>query len=148
MKEILSISSTQLKRIVALKEKIEKLQSKLQAAVTDSAPAGKAAPKRRRMSAAARKKISAAAKARWAKVKGTAKAASQETHHEPRGPQENRRRRQGALGQGQGREKGQVSGCPADFFRQPAESEAAASISEMFRSQPLPEGCCLAGTTY
>jgi hypothetical protein len=75
MKEILSISSTQLKRIVALKEKIEKLQSKLQAAVTDSAPAGKAAPKRRRMSAAARKKISAAAKARWAKVKGTAKAA-------------------------------------------------------------------------
>jgi hypothetical protein len=72
MKEILSISSTQLKRIVALKEKIEKLQSKLQAAVTDSAPAGKAAPKRRRMSAAARKKISAAAKARWAKVKGKA----------------------------------------------------------------------------
>jgi hypothetical protein len=74
MKEILSISSTQLKRIVALKEKIEKLQSQLQAAV-GSAPVGKAAPKRRRMSAAARKKISAAAKARWAKVKGTAKAA-------------------------------------------------------------------------
>ena len=74
MKEILSISSVQLKRIVALKEKIEKLQSQLQAAV-GSAPAGKAAPKRRRMSAAARKNISAAAKARWAKVKGTAKAA-------------------------------------------------------------------------
>ena len=73
MKEILSISSTQLKRIVALKEKIEKLQSQLQAAV-GSAPVGKAAPKRRRMSAAARKKISAAAKARWAKVRA-AKAA-------------------------------------------------------------------------
>jgi len=72
MKEILSISSTQLKRIVALKEKIEKLQLKLQAAV-GSAPAGKAAPKKRRMSAAARKKISVAAKARWAKVKGKPK---------------------------------------------------------------------------
>ena len=72
MKEILSISSTQLKRIVALKEKIEKLQSKLQAAVTDSAPAGKAAPKKRTMSLAARRKIAAAARARWAKIKGTA----------------------------------------------------------------------------
>ena len=71
MKEILSISSTQLKRIVALKEKIEKLQSQLQA-VANSSSVGKAAPKRRRMSAAARKKISAAAKARWAKVKGKA----------------------------------------------------------------------------
>jgi hypothetical protein len=75
MKEILSISSAQLKRIVAMKEQIEKLQSQLQAAVTDSAPAGKAAPKKRTLSLAARRKISAAAKARWAKIKGTAKAA-------------------------------------------------------------------------
>jgi hypothetical protein len=75
MKEILSISSAQLKRIVAMKEQIEKLQSQLQAAVTDSAPAGKAAPKKRIMSLAARRKIAAAARARWAKVKGTAKAA-------------------------------------------------------------------------
>ena len=75
MKEILSIPSAQLKRIVALKEQIEKLQSKLQAAVTSSAPAGEAAPKKRTMSLAARRKIAAAARARWAKVKGTAKAA-------------------------------------------------------------------------
>ena len=75
MKEILSISSAQLKRIVAMKEQIEKLQSQLQAAVTDSAPAGKAAPKKRTMSLAARRKIAAAARARWAKVKGTAKKA-------------------------------------------------------------------------
>jgi hypothetical protein len=75
MKEILSISSAQLKRIIKLKDKIEKLQSQLQAIVADSAPAGNAAPKKRRMSAAARRKISAAAKARWAKVKGTAKVA-------------------------------------------------------------------------
>jgi len=71
MKEILSIPSTQLRRIIALREKIEKLQSQLQA-VANSSSVGKAAPKRRRMSAAARKKISAAAKARWAKVKGKA----------------------------------------------------------------------------
>jgi hypothetical protein len=75
MKEILSIPSAQLKRIVALKEQIEKLQSKLQAAVTGSASAGKVAPKKRTMSLAARRKIAAAARARWAKVKGTAKAA-------------------------------------------------------------------------
>jgi len=75
MKEILSISSAQLKRIVAMKEQIEKLQSQLLAAVTGSAPAGKAAPKKRTMSLAARRKIAAAARARWAKVKGTAKAA-------------------------------------------------------------------------
>lgn len=74
MKEILSIPSAQLKRIIALREKIEKLQSQLQA-IANSSSVGKAAPKRRRMSAAARKKISVAAKARWAKVKGTAKAA-------------------------------------------------------------------------
>ena len=75
MKEILSMPSAQLKRIVALKEQIEKLQSQLQAAVTSSSPAGKAAPKKRTMSLAARRKIAAAARARWAKVKGTAKAA-------------------------------------------------------------------------
>jgi hypothetical protein len=75
MKEILSIPSAQLKRIIALKERIEKLQSQLQAIVTDSAPAGQAAPKKRTMSLAARRKIAAAARARWARVKGTAKAA-------------------------------------------------------------------------
>jgi hypothetical protein len=75
MKEILSIPSAQLKRIIALKEKIEKLQSRLQAIVTDAAPAGEAAPKKRTMSLAARRKIGAAARARWARVKGMAKAA-------------------------------------------------------------------------
>ena len=74
MKEILSISSAQLKRIIALKEKIEKLQSQLQTIVTDSAPAGEAAPKKRTMSLAARRKIAAAARARWAKVRAAKKA--------------------------------------------------------------------------
>jgi hypothetical protein len=74
MKEILSISSAQLKRIIALKEKIEKLQSQLQAIVADSAPAGEAAPKKRTMSLAARRKIAAAARARWARVRAAKKA--------------------------------------------------------------------------
>jgi len=74
MKEILSISSAQLKRIVAMKEQIEKLQSQLLAAVTGSAPAGKAAPKKRPMSLAARKNIAAAARARWAKFRAAKKA--------------------------------------------------------------------------
>ena len=74
MKEILSISSAQLKRIIALKEKIEKLQSQLQAIVNDSAPAGEAAPKKRTMSLAARRKIAAAARARWARVRAAKKA--------------------------------------------------------------------------
>jgi hypothetical protein len=74
MKEILSIPSAQLKRIIALKEKIEKLQSQLQAIVTDAAPAGTAAPKKRTMSLAARRKIAAAARARWARVRAEKKA--------------------------------------------------------------------------
>ena len=74
MKEILSLPTATLKRVIALKEKIEKLQSQLEAVVSNSSPDGKAAPKKWTMSAAARRKISAAAKARWAKVKGTAKA--------------------------------------------------------------------------
>jgi len=56
-----------------LKEQIEKLQSQFQAIVTDSAPAGTAAPKKRTMSLAARRKI-AAAKARWAKFRAAKKA--------------------------------------------------------------------------
>jgi hypothetical protein len=56
-----------------LKEQIEKLQSQFQAIVTDSAPAGQAAPKKRTMSLAARRKI-AAAKARWAKFRAAKKA--------------------------------------------------------------------------
>jgi len=74
MKEILSISSAQLKRIIKLKDKIEKLQSQLEALVSGPSPAGKAGPKKRRMSLAARRKIAAAAKARWARFRADKKA--------------------------------------------------------------------------
>ena len=71
MKEILNLSVAKLKRLATLKSKIERLQSQLEAVVTNGskAPAKKAGRKRRKMSASARRKISRAAKARWAKVR-------------------------------------------------------------------------------
>jgi hypothetical protein len=71
-KELLSLSTAKLKRMVVLKAKIERLQSQLEALATSAssaAPVQKAAPRKRTMSAAARRKISLAAKARWAKIK-------------------------------------------------------------------------------
>ncbi|MGH7993782.1 MAG: hypothetical protein ACREDQ_09715 [Limisphaerales bacterium] len=70
MKELLNLSVAKLKRMAALKAKIERLQSQLEtvAASASSSPA-KTRRKRRKMSAAARRKISLAAKARWAKVR-------------------------------------------------------------------------------
>jgi len=71
MKDILNLSVAKLKRLATLKSKIERLQSQLEAVVTNGAkaPAKTAGRKRRKMSAAARRKISLAAKARWAKVR-------------------------------------------------------------------------------
>jgi hypothetical protein len=68
---ILNLSAAKLKHIVALKTQIERLQSQLEALATNTSPtvAKKAPHKKRKMSAAARKKISQAAKARWAKVR-------------------------------------------------------------------------------
>ena len=70
MNELLNLSVAKLKSMAALKTKIERLQSQLEAVVANvsSSPA-KAGRKRRKMSAAARRKISIAAKARWAKVR-------------------------------------------------------------------------------
>ena len=69
--ELLNLSVAKLKRMAALKAQIERLQSRLAALAgsTSAMPAGKPGRKRRKMSAAARRKISLAAKARWAKVK-------------------------------------------------------------------------------
>ena len=70
MNELLNLSVAKLKRMAALKAKIERLQSQLQAlAESTSRSPGKNGRKRRKMSAAARKKISLAAKARWARVR-------------------------------------------------------------------------------
>jgi len=65
------LSVKQLLKVVAVKERIEKLEAKLAAIYgsegSDFAPAGRP---RRKMSAAAKARIAAAQRARWAKVKG------------------------------------------------------------------------------
>jgi hypothetical protein len=65
------LSTTQLKNIIAIKEQIEELQSRLDSIVSgngypSSTIVGK---RRRRMSAAGRARIVAAVKARWARYK-------------------------------------------------------------------------------
>ena len=67
-----NVSLQQLKQAVAIREKIDALEKELSRIIggqPSTAKAGAPAPKRKRrkMSAAARAKISAAMKARWAK---------------------------------------------------------------------------------
>lgn len=73
------LSAAQLRRAAALKERVEKLHKELAKLLGAPAapPAPTAAPKKqkRKMSAKGRANIAAAAKARWAKIKGSAKPA-------------------------------------------------------------------------
>jgi hypothetical protein len=69
MTNLTELTTSQLHRIIAIKEKIEKLQSQIDSLI-DSSPAEEA-PKKRRMSAAGRARIAAAARARWAKLRAT-----------------------------------------------------------------------------
>jgi hypothetical protein len=68
---LLNISSAKLRKASRLKERIEAMNNELANLLNEITPAPLAAVvrKRRAMSAAARKKISEAAKARWAKVR-------------------------------------------------------------------------------
>lgn len=69
-----SLSIPQLKRALALKERIASLNKKLDAILgTPAASAAGKPAKKRTMSAAGRAAISRAAKARWAKIKAAAK---------------------------------------------------------------------------
>lgn len=75
---ITNLSLAQLKEIVSVKEQIGNLEQKLSKLLGGKALTSVIAPAkktRRKMSAAARAKIAAAQKARWAKAKGTGKAA-------------------------------------------------------------------------
>jgi hypothetical protein len=75
MTNISELTTNQLHKIVAIKERIEKLQGELESLVGgngDHTPSAPAPAGKRTMSAAARAKIAAAARDRWAKVKGTA----------------------------------------------------------------------------
>ncbi len=75
MKQLLQFSAAKLRRIAALKRKMESVQAQLERLVgEETAPATAGKPvKRRKMSAAGRLAISRAAKARWAKVKAAKK---------------------------------------------------------------------------
>ena len=72
---IASLSAKQLRRAADIKDKIQSLEKELEQILGSSIkPATPATPKKRRkMSAAGRARISAAAKARWAKIKGAKK---------------------------------------------------------------------------
>ena len=75
MDSIINLSAQQLRCAAAIKEQIQSLENELGQLFGSSAnPVGGAAPKKRRkMSAAGRARISAAAKARWAKMKAPKK---------------------------------------------------------------------------
>ena len=72
------LSAAQLRRAAALKERIEKLHKKLAGILGSASPApaaGDGGRKKHKRSAAARARMAAAQKARWAKIKGTTKSA-------------------------------------------------------------------------
>jgi hypothetical protein len=74
MSDLSSISTAQLREAIQIRDQIEKLQTRLsrllgtKAPATASKPASSKGPNK--MSAATRAKIAAAAKARWARIKG------------------------------------------------------------------------------
>jgi hypothetical protein len=72
MKSITILTSKQLRQAASLKDKIESLEKRIGKLLgSPSKPVAEAKPKKRRkMSAAGRARIAAAARARWAKLKG------------------------------------------------------------------------------
>jgi hypothetical protein len=66
---ITDVTSQQLKRAAAIKEKLDALNRELRSLLDGSSSNGAASGKKRTMSAAVRRKIAAAQKARWAKLR-------------------------------------------------------------------------------
>jgi hypothetical protein len=68
---LLNLPASRLKKAAKIKERIDRLTDELSNLLTEIAPPtiGKVMRARRQMSAAARKRISDAAKARWARVR-------------------------------------------------------------------------------
>jgi len=77
IKELLQLPAHKLKRLVALKTQMARLEQQLANVIGAATPASAGKAKiikpKRKMSAAARRKIAVAAKARWAKVKAAGK---------------------------------------------------------------------------
>ena len=74
MTNLTDLTTGQLHRIIAIKEQIETLQGQIDSLVAGGgmpSPFALKVPKKRRMSVAARARIAAGARARWARVKGT-----------------------------------------------------------------------------
>jgi hypothetical protein len=69
---MINLSASQLRRAAVIKDKIQSLQKQLTRLLEMSNGAA-APPKRRRMSSAARARIAAAQRARWAKVRARKK---------------------------------------------------------------------------
>lgn len=76
MNSLNGVSAEQLRRAAAIKDQIEALENELQGILGGATEATHAVSGRRTMSASARARIAAAQRARWAKQKGTAPAAS------------------------------------------------------------------------
>ena len=78
MNSIIGLSPIALRRAADIQEKIQSLQQQLSQLLggEGSPTRATAEPKRRKLSAAVKAKMRAAAKARWAKIKGTAPATS------------------------------------------------------------------------
>jgi hypothetical protein len=67
---LIDLTVNQLKRAAAIKEQVEKLNKELASIVGTQAKSGTASRTHRTMGAAVKKKIAAAQKARWAKIRG------------------------------------------------------------------------------
>jgi DNA polymerase/3'-5' exonuclease PolX len=76
MKSLRELSVAQLKKAAAIKERIEDLEKELTGllGIPEALTLGGTIRRRRKMSAAARAKISAATKARWARVRAGKKS--------------------------------------------------------------------------
>jgi hypothetical protein len=73
------LTTSQLTNIIAIREQIEKLQGQIDSIAAGGEVPTRSAlelPKKRRMSAAGRARIAAGARARWARIKGTAATVS------------------------------------------------------------------------
>jgi hypothetical protein len=73
MMKLTELTTTQLQRIIAIKEEIEALQSQINSLAGEAeiaAPAAGKVRRKRRLSRAGRARIAAAAKARWARLRG------------------------------------------------------------------------------
>ena len=73
LRSIRELTAAQLKKATAIKQRVEQLEQKLTAilGIPEPMTVGGVVRRHRRMSAAARAKISRAAKARWAKIKAS-----------------------------------------------------------------------------